>query len=119
MQVFTFKQKPCGTRSLLLDERDCSQFHHLLHYLYSLSQGPSKGLQQAFSPEPLPFLIIYEHSLVHIYVCGSVCVDVNVLLGKAGAWESGGIEAMEETELTWGSFNCFLFQSKRKILQFL
>lgn len=56
---------------------------------------------------------------MHIYVCGSVCVDVNVLLGKAEAWEGGGIEAMEETELTWGSFNCFLFQSKRKILQFL
>ena len=56
---------------------------------------------------------------MHIYVCGSVCVDVNVLLGKAGAWEGGGIKAMEETELTWGSFNCFLFQNKRKILQFL
>lgn len=114
---FSPSNKLCGTRGhyswmregLLSSTTHCTTF--------TAVSGSSKGLQQAFSPEPLPFLILYESILLCTYVCDwSVCVDVNVLLGRLGLqwW----YRQWEETELTLGSFNLFLFQSKRKSSSF-
>lgn len=88
--------------------------------LLRLSQGASKGLQQPFSPELLPFLTLSElsaaffcaHMCMGVYVCMWMCWQGRLGLGRW--WYRG----KGRDWIDWGSFNCFLFQSKRKILQF-
>lgn len=116
-RFLTLKQKPCVTQSLLLVYVP-SPTGLLFMACLRVPQKVFNNILVLNSSFFLLSMNLVLCSFVHICVWECMCT-CECVGGEGQALGRWWYEDKERDWIGWGSFNCFLFQSKRKILQFI